>query len=288
MTRDRQPFFLDPDYEHFEPGQSRLKLSTLTGVRTWEILLLTVLSLVVSVCLIAIFLTTEARHRQFMHEGVETTFTVTSCYTIRNSSKNGTTYTAHLTFNYWIGDQTVSNDAKLSGKCEQYPLESRLTGVYLAGNPSETEVMSIAQLRQPFFIRQQGFLAGFLILLCTAALTLSQARKVINGRRKQRYLHENGRLLEGRITSATSEYRNKNQQHYVIIQYRFDSPEGTSQTGKQDMRRDDLRPDPLPGCWGRWFTRGKQKRKNADINRLPVYGTPVRVLYADESTHIML
>jgi hypothetical protein len=288
MTRDRQPFFLDPDYEHFEPGQSRLKLSTLTGTSTGEIIFLVSACLLVCLVMVASAIATEVRHRRFMHEGVETTFTVTACSTVRSSSKNSTTYTAHLTFTYWTGDAMISDGAKLKGKCEKYPLESHLTGLYLPDEPYETEVMSLEHLKLPFFFRHDGFLIGLVLFAGLTAVIVYQARKGVIGWRKRRRLHENGLLLEGQIASTTSEYRNKSQQYYVIIHYRFESPERKQLTGRQERQRDDLRPDPPPGCSGTWFSREKPKRKPASSRRLPIFRTPVQVLYADESTHIIL
>lgn len=288
MLTSRDVFLLDPDYQNFEPGKSALKLKTLAGMTAGEIFIGLGFCLMIVGVLLTIFIYTEQRHERFRREGVETTFRITACQTIRNSSKSGTSYSANITFSYQVNGELYSDTARLSGKCDRYPIEQQLTGVYLAGQPYETLVISMAQLERPFYTRQNGFWWGCLFGAGAAAGALYFIRKYVVARNKIQRLTENGRLLNGRILQARSELRNKSRHHYVVIQYVFASPEGNRLTGRQDNHREDLRPPTPPGWFSRWFSGDREKRKQEDIPRLPASGTPVLVLYADDRTYLLL
>lgn len=129
-------------------------------------------------------------------------------------------------------------------------------------------------------------LADQIILIISAgAVLLAGGAEVenlfhtLNSNKRYQNLVSNGILIDGQITriqvqEAKAYVRDKyppfqlrelRDTYYIHVVYTFTSPDQQVISGEQTRARNDLRDKPLP----------------------PV-GTPIRVLYADDNTHVML
>ncbi len=124
---------------------------------------------------------------------------------------------------------------------------------------------------------------GIILIIAGATALLACTTEIINFfhglRMNKRYdlLIKNGVLLSGTIKNIYVKeqrfyYRDKNFQmkeyrgtYYIVVIYTFTTPDQRTITGEQIRIREDLRDKPLPPD-----------------------GTPIRVLYADDNTHVML
>lgn len=101
------------------------------------------------------------------------------------------------------------------------------------------------------------------IIICT--VFLRALLKTARGQAAYRKLKESGTLLNGEVVSAKKTYRGRYAQHlFVEVTYAFTTPDGRPLTRTLAGSRPDLK------------------------DNLPQHGTPVRVLYADDSAVIIL
>lgn len=286
MEAVKRTFYLHPRNRNFVPGQPELPLNV-TLRTSLELSLIFVCATSFWLITTTAFVFTEERTAQFRTEGIETTVTMDYCSSVRISKQRGSSgYTAEMSLAYMTGDTLMTVSTTRDGRCEDYP--KQFSGVYLKNKPSDLELMSIAQLNQPFYLRQPGFLAAagiWLVCLGTMIYCLVQYR--INRRTRRQY-HEDSLLLDGRVIAARSSYAGRRRVRYLTVKYEFESPQGMWLTGKQKALREGLRSPAKPGRRSAWLTGNDTLNHHKFFESLPPPGTPVKVLFVDARTFVLL
>lgn len=118
--------------------------------------------------------------------------------------------------------------------------------------------------------------AGFFVMLLLINLVLVSGyyalfhalRQRYTARRRFRRLQQTHRVITGEIVASDGVLHTgygESSAYHLMVQYQFQSSSGTTLTGRQQRRREDLRGQSIPPP-----------------------GTPVRVLYADDDAYVML
>jgi len=165
---------------------------------------------------------------------------------------------------------------------ERSPLGATLLkGLFLVG--MMTALLKWASIQSLRFPINPTLADGIILIIAGATALLACTTEIINFfhslRMNKRYeqLVKTGVILNGtianiRIKEQRFSYRDKDFQmkeyrgtYYIVVTYTFKTPDQRMISGEQIRIREDLRDRPLP----------------------PI-GTPIRVLYADDHTHVML
>jgi hypothetical protein len=259
-------FYLDPEYRVCEACEIPLKLKTFVprGVNgcanLFNLLIFGVLAFVFGYMLIEDIWS----NFDYRFNGIDAVADVSHCERFRRQGKPDywelqLSYTYHTPQGNFQGEEMFMDDRLCSD------LPSRISIRYLSYKPIEARITDSTLV--PTILTT----LGFSVLIWSAALIgifgfgflIYQNWLLIVALIKRPRLQAKGVLLEGELIQI--EPYIEGEQHFLVAEYRFASPTGRKRQGKQTAEREDLR--------------GKN---------LPLPGTPVTVLYADDQTYVML
>jgi hypothetical protein len=267
----KSKFTLYPDYKNFNPGISKLDFKSLSlvynifGCLGMMIPLLSCSFMFVMSCWISTF--GVVQDQLFLLDGTMTTAQVTACRI--EKGKNGSN--PNVDYTYVVNGQIYTdhhNSLANQKTCEEYPEGTSLQILYLSADPTNSRIIEPGTQKSQ---AETGFVYGvtvFMALFCLYFVVWSGRSiwRYLRAKRIYQRLLTNSILLEGDITSIRGEERAKGSGLYIVmVRYQFESPHGKRLKGYSEALRNDLK-----GV------------------ALPLVGTPVTVLYADDSAHTVL
>jgi hypothetical protein len=264
-------FYLDPDYENFVLGQTKLKFSTLFAMSIYEFVLGMILS-VTFIIPVAVWLSVsfaQEIHLQYRYYtiGLNNTVTVTDCK-IDDWGNRGKA--PRISYIYQVNSVDYKDDYQVPRtdiNCEAFPIGQALKAKYL---PQEPWLLRITEASA----NATGWDTTFNYLLIVGMIlffgfgVVYFVMTLINyfiAKLHHSHLSKNSTLLDGQIINAKSAIRDKPGYYYLDVTFTFQAPNGQNLKRKQSNKREDLRGKPLPEI-----------------------GTPVRILYADDNAYVML
>jgi hypothetical protein len=265
MSDIKTKFTLHTEYQDFMPGVSHLDFKTLSpGCMTMGCLLpMTLVSVGISFFL-AYMIYGFSVVPLFIHVfGQDVTGSMIDCRMSEN--KDGSMKVSSYTYTYsWDNQEFKRVHANFNGEdgdCNQ-DLNQPISIRVLPFNPVASRPSADISGLSTMSLSVWG--VGVIMILGTFGLCLIHVRYV-QARIIYPRLTQNGILLEGEITRISGDTPSKSNQYFVSVKYQFQSPTGRILKGRAHAHRQDLR--------------GKD---------LPPVGTPVTILYADDSAHMML
>jgi hypothetical protein len=263
-------FYLEPANVDFQPGTTpvgvKLVNQDFVGPLEGGVYTLACLPLVLLFGITLVYIVVSAIG--FASQGVTRDATVTACLldppvTRKNSS-------IELTYIYAIQDRSFEDSEIIVNNyidCDDAPVGSTIQIQYMPHEPTQTQVVD-ARLQPPIFDRYGVYCAILIALAGFGFYTFIGIRGMVSyrkARRKARRLRD-AVLLDGSLTETTGITHGKSGSlFHVHVTYAFQSPLGVEMVGKQHYLRDDLNGKPLPAP-----------------------GTPVKVLYTDDTCYLML
>lgn len=259
-----EPLLIDPDYQNFEPGRSRLKPRTFSPEHDAAPLagcigiLFFVIGALTMIGGFALILWISLR---FDQEGMLTQAVIESCQV--RTARNGNT-SAHIVYEYVIeGEVYYQQTDPGSAECSAFPEGTLINLQYLPDNPHQARLADENPLP---LLAALGF--GGLASIGFTGYFVWLMRNYAQAQAKRRHLSIHGQLLPGRITrfepaaprSFGSDARSAH------LEYQFTDPAGQPREGQMKIYS-ALNPVQL-----------------RQLHR----GVLVTVLYADENTHVVL
>jgi hypothetical protein len=262
-------FYLDTDYTNFIPRKTRLKYST---VGKGYLFVAAMLALVVLMgCGTAAFIYIAyigvRDYYQFNIKGVEALATVGNCEIEGYSTKYER---LELSYSYTVANVVYDVRDSIPAKyanCGQFLTGNQVSIQYYTHNPARSRIKEQVQWSHVIF-------GSPIILLCAIPLfsiiVLLGAGSIViefQARYQYRLLRRQGILLYGEVVTAEYEKNQSGSRNYYILKIRteFETPDG------------------------RILKRVFEGKTENFISRvLPQPGTPVKLLYANDNTVIML
>jgi hypothetical protein len=245
----REPFLLWPDNRAVLDGKKRLPV-TYRPWAAWGWLLLAVVAVAGGGVLLAVAVREQRLNERLHKHGISAYATVLEAVgedepiyvTYQYTAKNGQTY-----------QQQVSASESLA---RGWMKGRRVSILYDPADPSVSNLDDPhwnPRDDQPLVVVTGGFVFLGLLLLAGWVIRFALPR---------RRLSRVGRLLPGEIKACSKRVADA---FYLVVDYHFTGPDGTTLEGRCEAQREDLRRSVFPAP-----------------------GTPVVVFYADERTHSVL
>ena len=161
-----------------------------------------------------------------------------------------------VTYQFRVADRAFKNERSVnSSEYDRLKAGVRVPIVYAANNPTISYLQSENRNTLPLFLTLFG--------VCWNGIILSVIVAGLGARQKNQRLERDGVLLKGTIVEISG--REDSDNDYIVkLKYAFRTPNDRELVKQESCTRNDLK-------------RGKQKE------RLPLTGTPVAVLYANDS-----
>lgn len=264
LVSDR--FCLNPEYLHFQPGQTQLQFNRFFKDHVPFRFLIPVFLIWLPITAYLIVNTFDlfSTDWAFKSQGVTATAQVANCQPI---GKREDKQILTISYTYTVEGvmyQRENGAVRSSKPCQQLSTELRI--LYLLSNPAESRLYATTSSRAK--VNQNGDSLVLCALAILAVILLEQevVRHIV-ARRDLYLLRKRGKLLPGEIVHIDRKLNaNRNSSRCEVeVTYRFLSPERELLRRTQMQRRDDLH----------------------DSN-LPVRGTLVNVLYLNNDVHVML
>lgn len=255
-------FLLDPDYKDFDfPDRHKLKFRTVYGEQHKDIVLTLVGTACMGLLILFLFFKWLPEEWLYLRTSLHTTGVVTkTCSSLQQWYE--------YSFEAWDTKDDLNH---YTGKIDQYKndacpkLGELISLEYLPDHPE-----SSARITGETLIFNN--LCGISFLLIFAAVMIRyfiwDIRAFLSARPKYKLLTKSSAILHGTIFSIIDitniRFNARLRGHYVEVEYQFRLYDRTFY-GTQTKLRNDLSNKPFPSP-----------------------GTPVRILYADENTYVML
>jgi hypothetical protein len=261
--KSKNIFYLDPDYENFVPRKSRLKWESINGGNSKYAALMFSLNIhlaFLSVPLCLIVFASMGGH--YDAEGIHTTFTVIGCERLSPESSQ-----LQVTYSYTVDDATFNSTANsdVNMTCADFPLGSLIEGQYRLTKP---EISRVTQDNFYSLIDDSNWGEVILITICVP-LPISALGVIGHFWSSRRYhiFRTQGVLLDGELLNYYPERISSKGGGYirVTIDYRYETPDGRL-------------------LEKRFIDTSAQRL----LREMPQFLTPIKVLYANDKTVIML
>lgn len=251
--------YLDPDYQDFVPGRSKLKASTFNSESRWRScvtwFVLAVLCLLALLMIAASMAATRVAI-QFAVSGEKTTAEVDSCQMVFDQGGDHPLVVYH----YTVEGRRYENDTTPTARsCDDYRPGSTLEIAYL---PHQPEVSQRTDENPLVVLLFMGIAVVGLFALGAVFRGRIQAER--QGNRVQNSLNSRGQLLNGTVVRVEPPRAASQGIKPAVVHYQFDTPAGKRVEGRMNVYSTYDAVKPLES------------------------GTPVRVLYANDRTHIVL
>jgi hypothetical protein len=262
--KSKHTFYLDPQYVNFIPRKSRLKYSTVGKGYLFvaEMFALSLFFGLMTALPILVVYTGIRDFWQFNIKGVEALATVGNC----EIDGYGTKYERlRLTYSYSVANIVYDARASIPTKythCEQFLTGNQVTIQYYSHNPEHSRIQEPILWLKAISIAFILIIFMAITLLCIGAIFVE-----FQARHHYLLLRREGVLLDGEVVTAEYEKGSSGRSsNYILkITAEFETPDE------------------------RLLTRVFEGKIENFISRvLPQPGTPVKLLYANDNTVIML
>lgn len=260
-------FVLDTDYRYFIPRKTRLSLTP--RLPLGYVLFVTCVAIIT--ILFSIFAANRAYsnhafEQRFVDEGVKTQATVTACQ-YRYTGKGSVT---DLTFTYGVNEIEYESTKSERGDCGDYYAGMIFDAIYLSSDPKQIRLIFPQSPFENGVVLIINFIfdvmaIGVLLIMFLGGIFIGLFSLFDYGFCTWRIhmLRHYGDLVQGTITGIEEEQLSSGKQ--ITVLYQFSNPANKTISGKQivDFYK-------LPN------------------NRIPIIGTEVTVLYANDFAHMVL
>jgi hypothetical protein len=253
------PVYLDPAHTDFTPGVTELRWKPMSGCRLVFIVFFMGFLLLLSINTIRDMITAYQLDQALRREGIAHQGEIVHC--IPDRSKNPGIEVAYF---YLIEGQRYTQSTRLfDDTCILHDAGAQVNLHYARSNPA------IARLDgQSSGSGNDVAVYVTVIMIVSAVGGVISIYEYFNGRSGFSALRAHGQVLDGELTSIKDEFQGSGgyRKRYLIVRYKLMSPTGKLLEGYQQTSDSDL-----------------VARRN-----LFSPGTPVKVLYADDKTFLML
>jgi hypothetical protein len=265
--KSKNTFYLDPDYENFIPREMQLKQSTVGA--NWGMTVLTLFFIVfcgfVGIAIISLASAKVWNYWRFSVKGSETGAIITACEDDADSNYPKITYV-------YMVDSVIYNTqyevTRQYARCGQFQLNTQIPIQYYLNNPAQSRAIPPDLDMSSLFWMVLFVLANIFYLLpfCLMAVLFGIV-SIVKARYQYSLLQSEGALLDGEVIKA--EYKKKTVKNVdyfnLSVTARFKTPDGRL------LKRE------FKGVTEYFISR-----------EIPLSGTPVQLLYANDHAVIML
>jgi hypothetical protein len=266
MSDIKTKFTLNPNYKNFAPQATQIELATLSDVDNLGLFCLLIPFLIlIAFCFVGLAVIAAlsiGRETLFKYDSQIITAQVMNCEIgyVEGRAFPRLNYTFKVENQTYKGNVSDRNIDRYS--CENYPSDTTLQLRYLRSDPRFSRETDYRDDYSSFF-STVTCIGSMIMLWITMSLSRALYR-YLEATSIAGQLKRTGILLEGELVSIRGMFRAKGS-YVVVAHYKFMSPHSSLITGYSEAHRSDLKGSPLP-----------------------LIGTPVTILYADDHSHMML
>jgi hypothetical protein len=263
--KSKNTFYLDPDYENFVPRKTRLKWESINGGKPKYTDLKIFMGIHLSLMLIPLcIILLGSLGWSFDAEGVNTLFMVTHCERLSPESSQ-----VKVKYSYTVDGAIFSGtkNSDVNMTCEDFPVGTLIEGQYLLTKPEISRV-----IQSDFFSMWDEDWGGFiLVIICVPFLVsvwgiIGHLWLILKYHRfKTRGIVLDGEFLSSWRVRVPSKSLSPLVVPSLVVDYQYKTPDGRMQINR------------FIDNSGRLLSR-----------KMPGVLTPIKVLYANDKTVIML